>query len=354
MVRTRGKKRIDYANEVAVIKNHGQWIVLISLLVLLMVMPYLLRWTGNANWLIFINMTFITIIAVLGLNIITGMTGQVSLGHTAFVMVGAFITAVLMKNLHWPFWIALPVSGLLAGLIGVIVGAPSLRLKGFYLAVSTLAFLLVAQFILRSMEITGGIHGIIGIPSPMLGGLKINNDTEWYFLNLALVLISIGFSVNLTRSRLGRAFMAVRDNENTAASLGIQPYGTKLRAFFIGSLFAGAAGSLLAAYMTVVRTDQVPFTIWDSIWYLGMIMIGGAGSTAGAVLGVIFLRLISQLLHVISMADWSNFIPSNIWIYSTTAIYGLVIILFVSFQPYGLIAVWKKIRANYKRWPFGY
>ncbi len=111
MVRTRGKKRIDYANEVAVIKNHGQWIVLISLLVLLMVMPYLLRWTGNANWLIFINMTFITIIAVLGLNIITGMTGQVSLGHTAFVMVGAFITAVLMKNLHWPFWIALPVSG---------------------------------------------------------------------------------------------------------------------------------------------------------------------------------------------------------------------------------------------------
>jgi branched-chain amino acid transport system permease protein len=354
MVRARGKKIINYANEVAVVKNSGQWIVLLAIGAILVILPYLLRWSGNVNWLMFVNITFITIIAVLGLNIITGMAGQVSLGHTAFVMVGAFATGALMQGLKWPFWGALPVSALLAAVMGLIVGAPSLRLKGFYLAVATLAFLLVAQFVIRSLQITGGIQGIIGIPSPTIGVLKINDDTEWYYLIFVFLLIFIFFSVNLTRSRLGRSMVAVRDNDTAAASLGIQAYTTKLRAFFIGSLFAGIAGSLLAAYMTVVRTDQSPFTIWDSIWYLGMIVIGGAGSTAGAILGVIFLRLISQILHIVSMADWAHFIGKNTWIYSTSGIYGLIIVLFVSFQPYGLMAVWKKIRMNYKRWPFGY
>jgi branched-chain amino acid transport system permease protein len=354
MIRTRGKKKLDYVNEVAIVKTPANWVILLVALILLIVLPYLLRWTGNNNWLTFINVTFITIIAVLGLNIITGMAGQVSLGHTAFVMVGAFATGTLMKVFNWPFWGALPVSALLAAVLGLIVGAPSLRLKGFYLAVATLAFLLIAQFVIRNLEVTGGIHGIIGIPSPALGTLKINDDIEWYYLIFAFLMIFTFFSLNLSRSRLGRAFLAVRDNDNAASSMGIQAYGTKLRAFFIGSLFAGVAGSLLACYLTVVRTDQSPFTIWDSIWYLGMVVIGGAGSTAGGIMGVIFLRLISQFLHMASMADWAGFVSNSVWINITSAVYGLAIVLFVSFQPYGLITIWEKIRFNYKRWPFGY
>ena len=163
-------------------------------------------------------------------------------------------------------------------------------------------------------------------------------------------MLSIIVSANISRSRIGRAFSAIRDNEIAAASLGINVPVTKLRAFFIGSLFAGLAGSLLASYVSVIRLDQ--FTIWDSIWYLGMIIIGGAGSTAGVVMGVLFLRLISQFLHVIGT---SGIIPldSNMAIYVTYTIYGLIIILFISFKPYGLISVWRRLWINYRRWPFG-
>jgi branched-chain amino acid transport system permease protein len=354
VIRTRGKKSINYSHEVAVVKTQGQWLVLFIALAALIILPYFLRWSGNPSWLIFINITFITIIAVLGLNIITGMAGQVSLGHTAFVMVGAFTTGTLMKVFGWSFWATVPAAALMAAVLGTLVGAPSLRLKGFYLAVATMAFLLVAQYVIRSLEVTGGIFGLSGIPSPTIGSWKINSDSEWYYLILVFLLIFIYFSVNLSRSRLGRAMSAVRDNDHAAASLGIQAYSTKLRAFFIGSLFAGVAGSLLVGYLTVVRTDQSPFTFWDSIWYLGMIVIGGAGSTAGAIMGVVFLRLISQVLRLVSLADWASFINNNVWIYITSMVYGVAIIIFVSFQPNGLMAVWQKIRLNYKRWPFGY
>jgi branched-chain amino acid transport system permease protein len=352
MIRTRGKKNFSYANEVAVVKNSGQWIVLVAALLFMSLLPLLLGATKSSNWLIFLNITFITVIAVLGLNVITGMAGQISLGHAAFIMVGAFAQAVLTKSLGWPFWAAIPISALISAVCGLIVGAPSLRLKGFYLAVATLAFFLVAQFIIGKLGITGKAYGIINIPPPTLGGLIITTDGAWYYVNLIFMLVFIFFSVNLSRSRLGRALIAVRDNDSTAASLGIQAYSTKLRAFFIGSLFAGVAGSLLSGYLTVVKLDQ--FTMWDSIWYLGMIVIGGAGSTAGVIMGVLFLRLISQILNIVSMDNLFPSINNNTWVYITSAVYGLAIVLFVSLQPYGLMALWKKLRANYKRWPFGY
>jgi branched-chain amino acid transport system permease protein len=190
----------------------------------------------------------------------------------------------------------------------------------------------------------------VGVPYPTIGGLKFNNDVRWYYLLFLFTVLCILTSANLVRSRFGRAFLAIRDNDITASSLGINVPLTKIRAFFIGSLFAGLAGGLWTSYVSVIRLDQ--FTIWDSIWYVGMIIIGGMGSTAGTVMGVIFLRLISQILHVIGT---SGLIPlsSNLSAAVTYAIYGVAIILFISFQPYGLIAVWRKAKANYKRWPFG-
>jgi branched-chain amino acid transport system permease protein len=352
MVRTRGKINLNYAADLAVVRNKSQWGVVFGALAILILLPYLLQWSNNISWLTFVNITLITIIAVLGLNVITGMTGQVSMGHSAFVMVGAFVTAIFTVNLHFSFWAALPIAGIISALAGLIVGAPSLRLKGFYLAIATLAFFLIAQFIIKSVPAAGGINGFIGIPGPYLGGFTVDTDISWYYFILVFTLIFILLSVNLTRSRLGRAFFAVRDNDNTAASVGVNPYGIKLRAFFIGSFFAGIAGALLSGFITVVRLDQ--FDFWQSIWYLGMIFIGGGGSTAGVIMGVIFLRLVSQGLHAVSMASWAPPISNNTWVYITYAIYGLAIVLFISFQPNGLIAVWKKIRLNYKRWPFGY
>lgn len=350
-MKRRGRAKIDYGQDMAIIGSIQQWITLAIFLSFLVILPHILSWTYNLNWLTFINFTVITIIAVLGLNVITGMAGQISLGHSAFVMVGGYTLAILTLNANWPFWAALITSAIITAVIGFIVAIPAIRLKGFYLAVVTLAFFFVAQYIIRSLEITGGIHGLIGIPYPVIGRVEINTDITWYYLLLLVAIVCIVFSANLTRSRIGRAFLAIRDNDIAAASLGISVPFTKLRAFFIGALFAGLAGGLWASYVSVVRLDQ--FTIWDSIWYLGMIIIGGGGSTAGTIMGVIFLRLISQILHVITTAAWVPYLSGTLTVSLTYGIYGLAIILFISFQPYGLISVWRKIKLNYKRWPFG-
>jgi len=346
----RGRRRIDYAADIAVIRSGRQWITVVVFIGLLVILPMILNVTGNMNWVSFLNHTFIILIAVLGLNIVTGMAGQISLGHSAFVMLGGYGVALLTIKAGWSIWLALPVSALVTALITLVVAIPAIRLKGFYVAVVTLAFFYIAQYIIRSLETTGGIHGLTGIPSPAIAGLTIKTDFQWYFLLLIITLVCILVSVNITRSRLGRAFLTIRDNETAAAALGIRVPMVKLRAFFIGSLFAALAGGLLASYVPVVRTDQ--FTFWDSIWYLGMIVIGGGGTTAGAVMGVAFLRLISQILHVIGASGWIP-LSSNDSVYITYTIYGLTIILFVSFQPRGLISIWQKLKVNYKRWPFG-
>ena len=331
-------------------RSGRQWITLAVFMCLLVTLPLLLSITQNMNWVTFLNHTFIILIAVLGLNIITGMAGQISLGHSAFVMLGGYGVALLTLNAGWSVWVALPVSALITALITLVVAIPAIRLKGFYVAVVTLAFFYIAQYVIRSLEFTGGIHGLTGIPSPAIAGLTLKTDIQWYFFLLVITVICILASVNIARSRLGRAFLAIRDNETAAAALGINVPAVKLRAFFIGSLFAGLAGGLLASYIPVVRTDQ--FTFWDSIWYLGMIVIGGGGTTTGAVMGVVFLRLISQILHVIGASGWIP-LSSNDSVYVTYTIYGLAIILFVSFQPRGLMAIWQKVKVNYKRWPFG-
>jgi branched-chain amino acid transport system permease protein len=349
-LRARGRRKTSYATDIAVIKSGRHWLTLAVFISLLVILPLVLSTTRNLNWVTFLNFTFITIIAVLGLNVTTGMAGQISLGHSAFVMLGGYGLAMLTIKAGWPFWAALVVSTLVTGLIALIVAIPAIRLKGFYVAVVTLAFFYIAQYVIRSLDITGGTFGLIGIPSPSIAGLSIRGDVRWYYLLLSLTALCTIVSVNITRSRLGRSFLAVRDNDVAAAALGVSVAATKLRAFFVGALFAGLAGGLWASYISVVRIDQ--FTIWNSIWYLGMIVIGGAGSTTGAIMGVIFLRLISQILHVIGTSDWIP-LSSNVTIYATQIIYGLVIILFITLKPMGMISIWQKIKINYKRWPFG-
>jgi branched-chain amino acid transport system permease protein len=348
MARMRGKIRVDYGLEIALVKNRGQWLSVGLLLALLVIFPFIIRATGNSSWLTWMCFTFLTIIAALGVNVTTGMAGQVNMGQAAFVLVGGYAQAMLTTLSGWSFWAALPLAAVITGLLGLAVGAPSARLKGFYLAVATFAFFFIAQYVLKHWDLAGGNSGLISIPPPYIGPFAISTDFSWYWVLLALTLFSIFVSANLNRSRLGRAFYAVRDNDRTAASMGINVYATKLRAFFIGAVFGGFAGALWVSFVTVVRADM--FTMWDSIWYLAMVIIGGAGATGGTILGVLFLRLVSQLLHTFSLADWG--LPSAIWTPVTYGVYGLSIILFVMFQPYGLYALWRKLKARYQRWPF--
>ena len=353
MIRSKGRRGIDYSKELALLGTRQRWITLAVFMVALLILPFVLDyWTWNTGWLIFINSTIITIIAVLGLNITSGMAGQVNLGHSAFVMWGGFTMAVLTTAAGWPMLAALPVAALSTGLVALVVAIPSIRLKGFYVAVVTLAFFYIAQFAITKFEFTGGMHGLTGISPPAIGGhvLKTSNYIGWFYFLMSLLILCIIVSVNIKRSRLGRAFTAVRDNYIAAASLGINVPWVKLRAFFIGGLFAGLAGGLLASSINVIRVDD--FTFWNSVWYLGMIIIGGAGSTAGVVMGAVFLLLIQEIMSIIGSAGW---IPGGVGtpVFITYIIYGLIIILFVSFKPHGLISIWQKIKINYKRWPFG-
>jgi branched-chain amino acid transport system permease protein len=343
------RARTDTLRYIRFMEKPRQWIGMGIFVGLLLLLPFLLRWIGAFGWIIFGNFTLITIIAVLGQNVITGMSGQISLGHSAFVMLGGYGVAIFTVQLSWPFWPALLVSAAVTGLLGALVAVPAMRLKGFYVAVVTLAFFFLAQYFFKRASFAGGFDGLVGIRSPQIFGLKIRRDVQWYYLLFALTALSVVGSANIARSRFGRSFFAVRDNAVAAASLGIHVGLAKMRAFFIGSLFAGLAGGLWASYVSVIRLDQ--FTLWDSIWYVGMIIIGGAGSTGGAVAGVIFLRLISQVLRTVNTGGWLP-LNSNTTAALTYAVYGIVIILFVIFQPYGLTAVWAKIKVRIKSWPF--
>ena len=358
MIRGKGRRGIDYSKELSIMGTRQQWTALAVFLCMLVILPFFLDyWTWNGSWLIFINETIIVIIAVLGLNITSGMAGQVNLGHSAFVMTGGFTLAVLTTAAGWPMLAALPVAAVFTGLVALVVAIPSIRLKGFYVAVVTMAFFFLAQYAITKFDITGSMHGLINISPPAIGGFELSRsglddllNIGWYFFLMIVLILCIIVSANIKRSRLGRAFTVVRDNYVAAASLGINVPWVKLTAFFIGGLFAGLAGGLLASSIGVIRVDQ--FTFWESIWYLGMIIIGGSGSTAGAVMGVVFLRLIKEILGAIGSAGW---VPIDIGNQASTTfmIYGLVIILFVSFKPNGLISIWQKIKLNYQRWPFG-
>jgi branched-chain amino acid transport system permease protein len=353
MIRGKGRRGINYSKEMAILGNRQHWTALALFMVILIILPFILDyWTWNTAWLIFINETIIILIAVLGLNITSGMAGQVNLGHSAFVMTGGFTLAVLTTAAEWPMLAALPVATLFTGLVALVVAIPSIRLKGFYVAVVTMAFFYIAQFAITKFGITGGMHGLINISPPAIGSLvlKTSNHIGWFYFLIVLLILCIIVSVNIKRSRLGRSFTAVRDNYIAATSLGINVPLVKLRAFFIGGLYAGLAGGLLASSISVIRVDQ--FTFWESIWYLGMIIIGGAGSTAGAVMGVFFLGLIKEILYAIGSAGLILGKVSTP-VFLTYILYGLIIILFVSFKPNGLISIWQKIKVNYKRWPFG-
>jgi len=297
----------------------------------------------------------ITLIAVQGLNILTGGCGQISLGHAAFMAVGAYTSGYLVGELELSFWIGLGCAGLFAGLIGLIFGLPCLRVKGFYLILVTIAapFILVVFLPYQLVDITGGANGL-GVPPPSIGPLSLDSEGSQYFLIVSIAMMMTLFAKNIVRTRTGRAFIAVRDNDLAASVMGINIFYYKLLAFFLGCSYAGIAGGLFAHYTGHV--DPGFFPLDKSIWFVGMIIIGGIGSTAGAVMGTVFLTVLTELTM-----DFSSFIGELIPHFSRSAlaslslvIPGLVIILFLVFEPRGLYHRWIIIKTYFQFWPYSY
>src|ERR1700674_1897676 len=264
------------------------------------------RWTAAAVAAVFVaviplallqyylslaNLVWIAIIGALGLNILVGYTGQVSIGHGAFMSVGAYTAANLATRLDSPWPVNLLAGGLMAAAVGAVVGIPSLRIKGLYLAIATLAGPLIIEWTINHVTfISGGVQASIEVPRPRLGSMVLNTQRDMYYFLLVFVVIAIVGSMNLVRSRVGRAFIAIRDQDIAAEIIGIDIFRYKLLAFAVSSFYAGVTGVLYTYHLGIANYD--PFQITASIDSPSVIIIGGLGSVLGSILGAIFVTLL--------------------------------------------------------------
>ena len=341
-----------YGKDIAIVRTPTQWTITIASLAALILLPQIV--SGRA--ITTINLIALSIISAQGLNILIGLTGQISLGQGAFMGVGAYTLMVLMNHLAFSFWLALPCAMISAGFFGIIFGLPSLRIKGFYLAMATLAAQFIIPWLIVNVrpDITGGTS-TINITPPSFFGVVLSSQARIYYVIMFFTVASLYLIRNLVRSKIGRAFVAIRDNDLSAEIMGIEIFKYKLLSFFICSLLAGLAGCMWTLWIGAVNVDS--FTLHESIWYLGMIIVGGLGSVSGTVLGVIFIRLLDLFAQIIGPSVTSVF-PDAIALSMRKGIspflFGLVILLFLIFEPRGMAHRWEIIKNFYRRWPFSY
>jgi branched-chain amino acid transport system permease protein len=308
---------------------------------------------ASAYWLDVATRAAIAVIAALGLNILTGFTGQISLGNAAFMAVGAYATAALAGKAGLPFPLVIPLSGLLTAAAGMVFGIPSLRLKGLYLAMATLAAHFIVEFAASHWDaMTGGVNGI-SIPAASLGGLQLDTDARLFYLVLPLTAGLVLFATNLFRTRVGKAFVAVRDQDISAEVMGVRVFKYKLLSFAVSSFYVGVAGSLLAYQARIISPENFPITL--AIDQLGMIIIGGLGSVQGSIFGAIFMTVLPELLRL-STGALSDTFPHLTTIFAPlkAGLFGLVIVLFLVFEPDGLAARWRLVKTYWKLYPFSY
>lgn len=319
------------------------------LFVFLLVLPFV-----AGDYVLYVaNLIGFAIIGAVGLNLLTGCTGQISLGHAAFVGVGGYTTAVLMTRFGIPFWLALPASGVVAALVGLVIGIPSLRVKGLYLCIATLAAQFILEWVFVHWEsVTNGIRGI-NLPPPRIGDFAFDTEQRFYFITLIIVVIGVGFARNLLRTKWGRAFFAVRDRDLAAEMMGINLFRYKLVAFAISSFYAGVAGSLYVGFLKVVTPEYFPFS--DSIKYLAMVIVGGLGSIIGSIFGAIFMTLVPEILNSLTGSS-GTLLPGmgQLFIPLKEVIFGVLIVGFLILEPHGLAEIWNRTKSFFRLWPFSY
>jgi len=341
-----------YEQELTIFEtDYGRLSMLIGLILLFAVVPFI----SSAYLLYVINIIGIYAIAAIGLNLLIGYTGQISLGHGAFFGVGAYSAAILATKAGFPFLIAVPLAGVITAIVGMFFGLPSARLKHLYLCIATLASQFILEYVFVQWEgLTGGAAGI-SIPSGSLFGIDLGSDRNFYYVIFICFAVMTWMAVNLIRTRYGRAFIAIRDNDQAAEGMGIPIFQYKLLSFAISSFYAGFAGALFAYYMISITPE--PFNLWLSIEYIAMIIIGGLGSIPGSVFGTIFIITLNEILSLATELLMN--VGASTGIAITIAplrefVYGLAIILFIIFEPKGLAEVWRIVRSSFRLWPFSY
>jgi len=293
----------------------------------------------------------ITAVGVLGLNILTGTTGLISLGHAGFLAVGAYAAGIVAGRYGWPMPAALLAGGMAAAAAGLVVGVPSLRLKGLYLAITTMAFaVIINHLILNGGELTGGSEGL-KVPQPALLGQPLAAEGGYYYVVLAVLLLAVFATLNLQRSRVGRALMAIREHDIAARAMGVNLVRWRLLAFTVSAFYTGVAGALLAFYTRYLNVDS--FSLLVSIEALSMLIVGGLGTVSGALLGAVFIFVLNEGLGLLFGALGSGALSTAAFEIKGI-VYGLAIVLFLRFEPDGLVGRWRDLKHYWTHWPFRY
>lgn len=309
----------------------------------------------------------IAAIAAIGLNLLVGFTGQVSLGHSFFIGTGAYVVAYFGGQRNWPFLVSMVVAAAIGGLIGAVIGPFALRLRGNYLAIITLGLVFIGQHVFENW--TSVTHGLNGTPvnsPPIVGpvnfahlevfGHRFTRDAGYFYVTWILVAVVALTAKNLTRSRAGRAMQAVRDRDAAAEVIGIRLARSKVLAFVVSSSLAAVAGTLLGSYQQFVAPGD--FSLFLSLQYIAMIVVGGVGTTFGPILGALFITAMPRVIEA-----FSDRIPGvasapgakGITVFSLNqALFGVLIIGFLVLEPRGLAALWLRVKAYFRAWPFSY
>lgn len=290
---------------------------------LLCLVPVLASFTGQSRYVMDIVVTcLIYMVLSLGLNIVVGMAGLLDLGYIAFYAVGAYSVALLTTHLHWPVWVIFPVGALAAAIFGLLLGIPTLRLRGDYLAIVTLGFGEIIRIALNNLDgITNGPQGITGIAKPIFFGMTLRDINYLYFIILAILVFTWVVVKNLENSPIGRAWIAIREDELAAGAMGIHTIKMKLLAFAIGASFAGLAGVFFGSKMGFVSPES--FIFMESVLIVSMVVLGGMGSMRGVVLGAVLITVLPELFRNFSQYRF--------------LIFGCVMILIMLVRPQGLI-----------------
>lgn len=344
-----GEYKESYSADEAVFRTGTVRFWLGALLAAMAVFPFV-----AGDYLLYMaDLTGIAVVAAVGLNILTGAAGQISLGHAAFVGIGAYTAAILTTRLGLPFLICLPLSGCSAALFGMIVGAPSMRMKGLYLCIATLAAQMIFEFIfVHWTGLTGGIRGI-NVPPARILGLELGTEFHFYFVVAPVVLIMVAAARNLFRTRVGRAFIAIRDRDISAELMGINLFRYKLYAFATSSFYAGVAGCLYVHLIKIVTPEHFP--LHESVRYLAMIIVGGLGSILGSIFGAIFMTWVPEALQALLGLFQEAYPTAMTYLYPMqTVVFGLLIVVFLVLEPHGLAEMWRRAKDYFRLWPFEY
>jgi branched-chain amino acid transport system permease protein len=324
------------------------------LAVLLAVLPFLVGAGLGRSWVRVLDFALLYAMLALGLNIVVGYAGLLDLGYIAFYALGAYLFAWLGSphfGLHLPFWLSLPLGAALAGLFGVLLGAPTLRLRGDYLAIVTLGFGEIIRIFMNNLNapvnITNGPQGInlidpirigsLSLGSPLsLFGIHVSSPHLYYYLFLALTLLTIVVAMRLQDSRIGRAWAAIREDEIAAAAMGINTRNVKLLAFAMGATFGGLAGGLFAAFQGFISPES--FNLMESIMILCMIVLGGMGNIPGVILGAVLLTVLPEALRYVG--DWQRAVLGHVAVDPNDLrmlLFGLAMVLMMLYRPAGLM-----------------